>query len=69
MLAKRRDVIMRVGMLLGGVTLLVGLLWAFSGSAGHDPNHGINMEKAQEAADRVKPPPPPGTKRIPGHGG
>jgi hypothetical protein len=66
--AKRRDVIMRVGMLLGGVTLLVGLLWAFSGS-GHDPNHGINMEKAREAADRVKPPPPPGTKRIPGHGG
>ena len=68
MLAKRRDVIMRVGMLLGGVTLLVGLLWAFSGS-GHDPNHGINMEKAKEAADRVKPPPPPGTKRIPGYGG
>ena len=66
--AKRRDVIMRVGMLLGGLTLLVGLLWAFSGS-GHDPNHGINMEKAREAADRVKPPPPPGTKRIPGHGG
>jgi hypothetical protein len=66
--AKRRDVIMRVGMLLGGVTLLVGLLWAFSGSS-HDPNHGINMEKAREAADRVKPPPPPGTKRIPGHGG
>ena len=66
--AKRRDVIMRVGMLLGGVTLLVGLLWAFSGS-GHDPNHGINMAKAKEAADRVKPPPPPGTKRIPGHGG
>jgi hypothetical protein len=66
--AKRRDVIMRVGMLLGGVTLLVGLLWAFSGSS-HDPNHGINMEKAKEAADRVKPPPPPGTKRIPGHGG
>jgi hypothetical protein len=66
--AKRRDVIMRVGMLLGGVTLLVGLLWAFSGS-GHDPNHGINMEKAREAADRVHPPPPPGVKRIPGYGG
>jgi hypothetical protein len=66
--AKRRDVLMRVGMLLGGVTLLVGLLWALSGS-GHNPNHGINMEKAREAADRVKPPPPPGTKRIPGHGG
>ncbi len=66
--AKRRDVIMRVGMLLGGVTLLVGLLWAFSGS-GHDPNHDINMEKAREAANRVHPPPPPGTKRIPGFGG
>jgi hypothetical protein len=66
--AKRRDVIMRVGMLLGGVTLLVGLLWAFSGS-GHDPNHGINMEKAQEAADRVHPPPPPGVKMVPGAGG
>jgi hypothetical protein len=66
--AKRRDVIMRVGMLLGGVTLLVGLLWAFAGSS-HDPNHDINMEKAREAADRVKPPPPPGAKRIPGHGG
>ena len=60
---------MRKWMLLGGVILLVGtLLWAFSGSS-HDPNHGINMEKAREAADRVKPPPPPGTKRIPGHGG
>jgi hypothetical protein len=68
MRANRRDVIMRVGMLLGGVTLLVGLLWAFSGS-GHDPNHGINMEKAREAADRVHPPPPPGAKRIPGFGG
>jgi hypothetical protein len=66
--AKRRDVIMRVGMLLGGVTLLVGLLWAFSGS-GHDPNHGINMEKAREAADRVHPPPPPGVKMERGHGG
>lgn len=68
MRAMRGNVIMRVGLLLGGVTLLVGLLWAFSGSS-HDPNHGINMEKAREAADRVKPPPPPGVKRIPGHGG
>jgi hypothetical protein len=66
--AKRRDVIMRVGMLLGGVTLLVGLLWALSGS-GHDPNHGINREQAREAADRVHPRPEPGVKRVPGHGG
>jgi hypothetical protein len=68
--AKRRDVIMRVGMLLGGVTLLVGLLWAFSGSS-HDPNHDINMEKAREAADRVHPQPDPAVraKMKPGHGG
>jgi hypothetical protein len=59
---------LRLGVMLLGVILLVGLLWAFSGSS-HNPNHGINMEKAREAADRVKPPPPPGTKRIPGHGG
>jgi hypothetical protein len=58
---------LRVGVMLLGVTLLVGLLWALSGS-GHNPNHGINMEKAREA-DRVHPPPPPGVKRIPGHGG
>jgi len=66
--AKRRDVIMRVGMLLGGVTLLVGLLWALSGS-GHNPNHDINMEQARAAARRVHPPPPPGVKMMPGHGG
>ena len=59
---------LRVGVMLLGVMLLVGLLWAFSGS-GHNPNHGIDMEKAREAADRVHPPPPPGAKRIPGHGG
>jgi len=59
---------LRGGVMLLGVILLVGLLWAFSGS-GHDPNHGIDMEKAREAADRVKPPPPPGTKRIRGFGG
>ena len=59
---------MRKWMLLGGVILLVGLLWTLSGS-GHDPNHGINMEQAREAANRVHPPPPPGTKRIPGFGG
>jgi len=60
---------LRVGVMLLGVMLLVGtLLWALSGS-GHNPNHGINMEKAREAADRVHPPPPPGVKRIPGFGG
>ena len=59
---------LRGGVMLLGVILLVGLLWALSGS-NHNPNHGINMEKAREAADRVHPPPPPGAKRIPGHGG
>ena len=60
---------MRKWMLLGGVMLLVGtVLWSLSGS-GHNPNHGIDMQEAREAADRVHPPPPPGTKRIPGHGG
>ena len=60
---------LRVGMLLLGGMLLVGtLLWALAGS-GHDPNHGINMEEARDAAGRVHPPPKPGVKRIPGHGG
>jgi hypothetical protein len=62
---------MRKWMLLGAVMLLVGtLLWAFSGS-GHDPNHGIDMEKAREAADRVHPQPTPAerAKMKPGHGG
>ena len=71
---KRGDGLMRAWMLRGGVILLGGmllvgtLLWAFSGS-GHNPNHDINMEQARAAADRVHPPPPPGTKRIPGFGG
>ena len=60
---------MRAWMLRGGVMLLVGtLLGALSGS-GHNPNHDINMEQARAAANRVHPPPPPGVKRIPGHGG
>lgn len=60
---------MRKWMLLGGVMLLVGaLVWALSGSS-HNPNHGINMEQARAAARRVHPPPPPGVKMEPGHGG
>ena len=62
---------MRKWMLLGAVMLLVGaLVWAFSGS-GHNPNHGINMEQAREAADRVHPQPDPAVraKMKPGHGG
>ena len=60
---------MRKWMLLGAVILLVGtLLWALSGS-GHNPNHDINMDQARAAANRVHPPPPPGVKMMPGHGG
>ena len=60
---------LRAGVMLLGVMLLgATLLGAFSG-CGHDPNHGIDMEKARAAANRVHPPPPPGTKRIPGAGG
>ena len=64
---------MRKGMLRGGVILLGGaLLWALLGSlpgCGHNPNHDINMEQARAAANRVHTPPPPGEKRVPGHGG
>ena len=56
-------------MLRVGVMLLVGTLLGALSGCGHDPNHGINLQKAREAADRVHPPPPPGTKRIPGFGG
>ena len=60
---------MRNWMLLGAVILVVAaLVWALAGS-GHDPNHGINMEKARAAANRVHPPPPPGVKMMPGAGG
>lgn len=65
---------MRVWILRGGMVLLVGtllvgtLVGAVSG-CGHNPNHGINMEKARKAADQIHPPPKPGEKIIPGHGG
>ena len=60
--------IVRVGVILLGGALLVAFLVALSGS-GHNPNHGINMEQAREAANRVHPPPPPGVKMLPGGGG
>ena len=60
---------MRVWMLRGGVMLLVGTLLGALSGCGHNPNHDINMEEARKAADRIHPPPPPGVKRIPGHGG
>jgi len=59
----------RVWMLRGGLILLVGTLLGALSGCGHNPNHDINMEKAREAADRVHPPPPPGVKMEPGHGG
>jgi len=60
---------MRVWMLRGGVILLAGTLLGALSGCGHNPNHGINMEEARKAADRVHPRPKPGVKRIPGHGG
>lgn len=71
---KRRGSILRAWMLRGGMilvggVLLVGtLLWALFGS-GHNPNHDINMEEAQSAANRVHTPPEPGVKMMPGGGG
>ncbi len=60
---------MRVWMLCGTLMLLVGTLLGALSGCGHDPNHGIDLEKARAARDRVHPPPPPGEKRVPGHGG
>ena len=60
---------MRVWMLRGGVMLLVGALLGALSGCGHNPNHDIDMKKAREAANRVHPPPKPGVKMKPGHGG
>jgi hypothetical protein len=64
---------MRVWILRAGAILLGGMiLWALLGALsgyGHDPNRGIDLEKAREAANRVHPRPRPGEKRVPGHGG
>jgi hypothetical protein len=60
---------MRVWMLRVGVMLLVGTLLGALSGCGHNPNHDIDMEQARAAARRVHPPPKPGVKRIPGHGG
>jgi hypothetical protein len=60
---------MRVWMLCVGVMLLVGTLLGALSGCGHDPNHDIDREQARKAAGRVHPPPPPGVKRVPGHGG
>ena len=62
---------MRVWMLRLGVMLLAGTLLGALSGCGHDPNHGINMEEARKAADRVHPQPDAATraKMKPGHGG
>ena len=60
---------MRVWMLRVGVMLLCGTLLGAVSGCGHNPNHDIDMEKARKAADRIHPPPPPGVKMKPGHGG
>jgi hypothetical protein len=60
---------MRAWTLRGGVMLLVGTLLGALSGCGHNPNHDINMEQARAAANRVHPPPPPGTKYVPGAGG
>ena len=63
MCKKKGITLTRVRMLLAAT-----LLAALSG-CGHDPNHDIDMEQAQEAANRVHKPPKPGEKMIPGAGG
>lgn len=60
---------MRAWRLRAAVLLLCGTLIGALSGCGHDPNHGVNMEEARKAADRVHPPPPPGVKMEPGHGG
>ncbi len=60
---------MRAWMRRGGVVLVVGTLLGALSGCGHDPNHGINLEEARKAADRVHPRPRPGVRLEPGHGG
>ena len=60
---------MRAWMLRVRVMLLCGTLLGAVSGCGHNPNHDINMEEARKAADRIHPPPPPGVKMMPGHGG
>ena len=60
---------MRTWMLRVGVALAAGSLLGGVAGCGHDPNHGIDLEKARAAARRVHAPPPPGVKLKPGGGG
>ena len=66
---KRGEGVKRAWMLRGGMMLLVGTLLGALSGCGHNPNHDINMEQARAAARRVDPPPAPGVKMMPGHGG
>jgi len=60
---------MRAWILRVGMMVLVGALLGAPSGCGHNPNHGINMEQAREAAERVHPRRQEGVKTMPGHGG
>jgi hypothetical protein len=60
---------MRAWMLRWGMVILIGMLSGTLFGCGHNPNHGINMDRARAAADRVHKPPPKGVKMMPGTGG
>ena len=60
---------MNMWMLRVGMMLLAGTLLGALSGCDHDPNHDINREQAQKAANRVHTPPKPGEKMIPGAGG
>jgi hypothetical protein len=64
---KRRNVSARVWILLGGAVSLGGTLLG----CGHNPNHGIDVEQARAAANRVHRPPDPSVRAKMGedHGG
>lgn len=60
---------MRAWKLRVWIMLLVETLVGALIGCAHNPNHDFNMEQARAAANRVHPPPPPGTKMEPGAGG
>ncbi|MCA1594821.1 MAG: hypothetical protein LC772_00115 [Chloroflexi bacterium] len=53
----------------GAVTLLIGTVLAALSGCSHNPNHGVDMDQARAAAQRIHPAPPPGVKVVPGAGG
>ena len=60
---------MRVQRLRAVVALVMAGVVGILAGCGHDPNHGIDMDAARKAADRVHKPPKPGEKMPPGGGG